>query len=195
MRWRCRDPRCESCNEYKGIRYRDRVLNLIKTGIYINALELDENSANILCRSLGRNSYLRFPGQFHDTVFYSCESEFYAEGEESILEYDWSDLVRRKTNRNISGGLGKPSPKPDPKYTISTVDFIVESVDSIRDIVLAVAQRTLFVKPENVIEFMDIHNKYNDMLQYALVSNGVFVTKLNHNLHCDNLDLDFMDVE
>jgi hypothetical protein len=159
--WRCRDPRCEYCNEIKGKQLRKRVEHALEQSGNVYYVTVDKITADKLCRKLGRDNYLRIPTLDYDLVF--CTSDCTNIDDETLDEFDWTDLATRGTERIMSGNLGKfQDEEPVGEYEVEVQDIIV-NYPHIAEIayIKTCAEVIVYQQPESLEEHQSIRNYFN----------------------------------
>lgn len=194
-KWRCRDPRCETCNEIKGNEYKNRILNEMSKGTKIWHMSLDKNTCNVICKKLGKANYLRFPGEYTDALFISFGEGEYNLTEQDVEEINWASLVKRDTSRIISGSLGKDKKKSDKPYSIYVTDLVVPGTFPVVQIITEIAKSMRYTQPHTEYEFSELHEKYMNRISREFVLNDIpVILSLNHPLYYDGFDIDFLDI-
>jgi hypothetical protein len=194
--WRCKDPRCDYCNNYKGSEYKARILELIKTK-RVYYIELPHEIASKLCKKLKKDNYLRFPiDDLVDSVFFvypSSLSDADLVDEQFVNEHDWAYTAKKKTTRNISGNLGKPQVTEDDGMEVDAADIVASPKDLVeKSVVDTCAKIYAWVQPETVYAYVNARKYFNDELIKSLESNGCTIMfKTFKKLKVQNLSLNF----
>jgi hypothetical protein len=160
--WRCRDPRCEYCNEIKGKQLRHRIeLALESNKVYY--LDTLKEVADKLCKRLGRDNYLRIPlANDTDLLFFVSFDENNID-QETLNEFDWTEIATKKTDRIMSGNLGKSkSEEPKGQYEVTVQDIIVnDPFIAEKAYAKTCAEVIVYQQPETLEEHQSIRDYFN----------------------------------
>lgn len=197
--WRCKDPRCEYCNEIKGRKLKERVVRSIEstlTGMVILPGEL----ATKLCRKLGKDHYLKIPkNDAEDYLFYDVNvPEDQALYSTDLGEIDWTEIAKRKTSKIISGNLGKETfPTEDDSVLYVPCQHIVAGPVDAAKKALFKAQTSMFAwsQPETLFESIQMRSAFNAHLVSILLNDGCRIFAMYHDhIYAQDYSLNFLDL-
>jgi len=201
--WRCKDPRCEFCNTYKGEQYKERILSVMRAGHKVYQVYLFKQAAEALCKRIRKENYLRLPqGEDLFVVFFITPGKN-SKAEEltvtDINEFDWTQAVSRKSSCKISGALGKEKEEEEKvsEYVVDVEDIIAgpyeNAVDAVRSTSMAVIA---WQEPEDVDENQRFRNVYNAELYKRLKLAGCRIFgSISRKMYIDDFKVSFFMIE
>jgi hypothetical protein len=193
--WRCRDPRCDFCNEIKGKQLLKRVEKALEEG-NVYYISTHKDIADKLCKKVGRDNYLRIPiSDDEDIVFIASQEENNID-DETLREFDWTSIARRNTNRIMSGNLGKaPKNEPDGQYEVTVMDFVIDNADVAEKAYFKTcAESIVYQQPETIEEHQAIRNYFNGCYTKNILTMGGKLLGITYRkTRCETLLLKFID--
>jgi len=202
--WRCKDPRCDNCNNYKGEQYRNRMLRVLEEGRTLYCTYLFGDAAKKLVRRLRKDNYLRLPQDNELSIIFftmpegkkSLAEEYF---KEDVMELDWTDAVRSRGSSIISGNLGKEKEEePDTGYILVEAEDMVAG--PIQDVIQAIVRTSTGViawqDPEDVEENNRFRRHYNAELLKNLKLQGCRVLyTVEHTIYVPDLKINFFEFD